>query len=81
MILNYKNIQEYFNNAFWEIQKSLSYQSELEKAIRNIVKPPTEPLLLDKISTKLYQLGIIYSKRREIKTIMKNDLKCSFKRG
>ena len=79
MILDYKNNQEYFNNAFRVIQKNLNYQSELIKAIRNIVKLPTEPLTLDKISSKLSQLGTFYSKRREIKAILKNDLKYSFK--
>ena len=81
MILDFKNNQEYFNNAFRGIQKNLNYQSELVKAIKNIVKPSTEPLTLNKISSKLCQLGTFHSKRIEIKTILKNDLKYSFKRG
>ena len=36
-----------------EYKKNLNYQSELVKAIRDIVKPHTEPLTLDKISSKL----------------------------
>ena len=45
------------------------------------MKPPTKPLTLNKMFTKLYQLGTFHSKKREIKVILKNDLKYSFKRG
>ena len=62
MYLDYKNNQEFFNNTFRGMQKNLNYQSELVKAIRNIVKLPPEPLTLDKISSKLSQLGTFHSK-------------------
>ena len=45
------------------------------------MKSPTKPLTLDKISTKLYQQGKFHSKRRDIKAILKNDSKYSFKIG
>ena len=47
-----------------KLKKNLSYQSEPEKKIKNIVNPPTEPLTLDKMLTKLSQIETFHLKRR-----------------
>ena len=68
-----KRIIKIISIMYSEKYKKLSYQSELEKTILNIAKSSTEPLTLDKISTKLSHLATFHSKK--IKAVLKNDLK------
>ena len=59
------------------IEKQIKYR----KLIYETLKPPSQPITLDKIDRKFLSTFNFQLNKRELKSFIKNDLKYTFKKG
>ena len=81
-VLKHKDqITEKYINMSQNMNGIIEKQIKYRKFIYETLKPPSQPITLDKIDRKFFSTFNVHLNKRELKSFIKNDLKYTFKKG